>query len=188
MQQLDDNLTGSLLVAIPNTDHKAYVRGVMMVTAHWSAGSASCMINRPLNGGQRVTAIMRNAGIDFNCPEPVFYGGPDETNRVQFIHTLDWQCPSTKPLTKYLGITQEFSILAAIANGSGPSAWRCIAGHRTNTAGAIEGELSGQPPWSPGHRWLILPATVENTFTGVDDEQWLSCIEESSRLEVAGWF
>jgi putative transcriptional regulator len=187
------NMVGQLLVAIPNTAHTAYVRGVMLVTAHWPAGSASCLINKPLNNQQTVTTIMRNAGIDARSDEPIFYGGPDETNRVQFIHTLDWQCASTKKITPGIGLTQELSILAAVARGQGPQYWRCIAGHRllTNSPGlpdCIEGEISGMPPWNMGHRWLSLPATVANVFGSVGDEQWLEAVNESSRLEVDSWF
>jgi putative AlgH/UPF0301 family transcriptional regulator len=193
MKEQLDNLTGQLLVAIPNTAHTAFTRGVMLVTNQWAGGYTSFMINRVLNTGQTVSVVMQNAGINFTCPDPIFYGGPDETHKVQFVHTLDWQCSSTKPLTDKIGITHEFSLLAAIAAGNGPDHWRCVLGHRivTNAPGypeAIHGELSGLPPWKPGDRWLTLPATIPNVFTGINDEQWLNCVTESSRLEVANWF
>lgn len=183
-----DDLLGQVLIAIPNTAHTAYTRSIMLVTAHWPSGSASCVINRPLRNGFNVGSLMRNAGIDYACNEPLFAGGPDEPNRIQFIHSLDWQCSGTKELNNELGITNEMSILSAIAGGDGPRLWRCVCGHRLSGPGHLEGELSGMDPWIPEHRWLTAPAGTDLVFNGLGDEQWINAINESSKLEIATWF
>ena len=186
---IPEDLTGHLLVAIPNTAHTAYSRGIMLITSHWPSGSAMCMINRPASDtGLSVTQVMDSSGIECRSTRPIFYGGPDEPSRVQFIHTLDWQCASTKVLNKHIGVTQEVSILSAIAADEGPAQWRCISGHRIGHPSQIEGELAGFDPWIPEHRWLVIPATVENVFNAIGDQQWLKAIEASSKLEVASWF
>jgi putative AlgH/UPF0301 family transcriptional regulator len=187
MRDIDD-LTGQLLIAIPNSAHTAYIRGVMLVTAHWPSGSAACVINRTIRNGYTVGNLMQSAGIDFPCNEPIFAGGPDEPNRIQFIHSMDWQCSGTKQLNKHIGITNEMSILASISGSQGPRFWRCICGHRLLGPGHIEGELSGQEPWIPEHRWLTAPADLSTTFNGLGDEQWINAINESSKLEIATWF
>lgn len=189
----DDSLLGQLLVAIPNTAHSGYIRGVMLVTAYWPDGAATTLINRPLRNGYTVGHIMQNSGIDHRCPDPIYYGGPDEPGRIQFVHTLDWQCPGTKPLNNYLGVTAEMYILSAIPADTGPSHWRCIAGHRylNNLPGhppTLHGELSGLPPWVPEHRWLTLPGTIESVFHNTGDDQWMNCITEAGKLKVSSWF
>lgn len=189
----DDSLLGNLLIAIPNTAHTGYVRGVMLVTAHWPGGAATTLINRPLRNGFTVGHIMQNSGIDSLCTDPIYYGGPDEPGRIQFVHTLDWQCAGTKTLNRQLGVTAEIYILAAIAAGHGPEHWRCIAGHRhlQNTPGyppSLEGELSGLSPWIPEHRWLTMPGTTEAVFQNAGDDQWMNCINQASRLHIANWF
>ena len=183
-----ENLTGTLLIAIPNTAHTAFSRGILLVTAHWPAGSAMVMINQPIRNGFTVGGLMRNSGIDFNCNDPIFQGGPDETGRVQFIHSMDWQCPSTKMLNSEIGITGELSVLTAVSAGEGPEYYRCVAGHRLMGPGNIEGEILGQTPWLPEHRWLSIPATADNVFRAIGDEQWLNAIDQASKLEVAHWF
>jgi putative transcriptional regulator len=187
--QYPEDLTGHLLVAIPNTAHTAYNRGIMLVTSHWPAGGASCMINKPIvDPGYSVTRIMSSSGIDFKSNSPVFYGGPDEPSRIQFVHTLDWQCPSTKVLNKHIGVTQELSILSAIAADEGPEYFRCITGHRVSGPGHLDGELQGQAPWIPQHRWLVIPATVDTVFGQIGDQQWLNAISIGTKQEVANWF
>jgi len=184
----DESLLGHLLIAIPNTAHSGYLRGVMLVTAHWPAGAATTLINRPLRNGYTVGHIMQNAGIKSNSSDPIYYGGPDEPGRIQFVHSMDWQSPGTKPLNKYLGVTAEMYILSAIASGEGPEYWRCIAGHRLNGPGHMEGEIAGVSPWIPEHRWLTVPGTVDTVFRGSGDDQWMSSITEASKLQVANWF
>ena len=186
---IPEDLTGQLLVAIPNTAHTAYSRGIMLVTSHWPSGSSMCMINKPYSdNGFNVTQVMKSSGVECISKNPVFHGGPDEPGRIQFVHSLDWQCPSTKVVSKEIGVTQEVSILAAIADDEGPDYWRCISGHRVGHHGQIEGELAGFDPWIPQHRWLIIPATIENVFGCIGDQQWLKAIETSSKIEVASWF
>lgn len=188
MQHLED-LTGQLLVAIPNTAHTAYSRGIMLVTSHWPSGAASCMINRPVSElNCSVSNVMHSSGIEHINKSPVFNGGPDELGRIQFIHTLDWQCPSTKIITKEIGVTQEVSILAAIANDEGPKNWRCVMGHRISGPGHLDGEMAGVKPWLPEHRWLMIPATVETVFGQIGDQQWLNAINIGTKQEVANWF
>lgn len=187
--EIPDDLTGHLLVALPKTAHTAYARGLMLVTSHWPAGCAMTQINKPIaDRGFNVTQVMNSSGIECVSKNPVFNGGPDDATRVQFIHTLDWQCPSTKILNKYIGITQEVSILTAIADDDGPDYWRCTVGHRLGHPGQIEGELRGLEPWIPEHRWLIVPATIENVFGQIGDAQWVQAVDEASKLEVAKWF
>jgi putative AlgH/UPF0301 family transcriptional regulator len=187
------NYTGQLLIALPNTAHNEYSHGVMLVTSHWSRGYSSCMINRRLAPYQTVGNLMQTMGIHYPSRDPIFYGGPDDSQKVSFVHTLDWQCSSTKILTEELGMTHEYSILAALAAGGGPMNWRCVAGHRLvvndpDLPESIHGEISGEPPWTPGHRWMTLPATPERVFTSFDDEQWLTSIDESAKLKVSSWF
>jgi putative transcriptional regulator len=179
---------GQVLVAIPNTDHTEYNRGIMLVTSHWSAGSSMIMINKPAVNNIPVTAVLRNAGIAAYNNDPVFYGGPDEPHRVQFIHTLDWAVPNTRQINDELGITSETSILAAIATDEGPEKWRCVMGQRVVSSGGLEGEMSGAHPWKPGHRWLTVPATADLIFKGTLDEQWLHAIDVAGKQEVANWF
>ena len=58
------NLTGQILVAIPNTHHSHFVRGLLLVTSHWSVGTSSVMFNKPLNTNYTVGSVLRNAGIE----------------------------------------------------------------------------------------------------------------------------
>lgn len=186
-----ENLTGQLLISMPNTTPGPYRRSVMLVTGDWYPGEGnlvgctSSVLNRVSDTGATMSLVMRNFSLPAQDPNPIFIGGQDEPNRMYFIHTLDWQCASTKHLTKDIGLTAEAGILTAIAAGNGPEHWRCMFGHRAVRQDAVRAEINGD---SKEHKWMMIPATVESVFHTMSDEQWLNAINTASKLEVASWF
>jgi putative transcriptional regulator len=189
MSKQTAGLEGQVLVALPNTAHHDYRRAILLVTSHWQAGSSMIMLNKPSVNQVPVTTVLERSGIAcLDWKGTVYYGGPDEPNKVQFLHTLDWAVANTQRINNHLGITSETSILAAIAANEGPRAWRCYIGQRILGPGELEGELLGEYPWIPGHRWLQVPADIMTVFAGEQDHQWISAVETAGRQEVSSWF
>jgi len=182
------NLTGQILVAIPNTAHEHYHRGLLLVTSHGRSFSNCIQFNKPILNGLNIGTIMAHSGLKYSGNDPVYWGGPDEQSKVHFIHTLDWATASTRMLNENIGITTEISILAAISQGLGPIRWRCVIGSKNNKPGFLEGEMSGEYPWTKQHRWLTVPADPTYIFDKVGDDQWLEAVEAAGKLEVKAWF
>jgi putative AlgH/UPF0301 family transcriptional regulator len=187
MKQIN-SLAGKVLVAIPNTAHRDYHRGVLLVTNDWAAGTSMIMVNRQSNNSVSVNTVLENAG----CPVSswrgvVHYGGPEEQGRVQVVHSMDWAVANTRQLSEEIGITSELSILTAIAADEGPREWRCIVGQRSLAPGELEGELSGEYPWTPEHRWLTVDATIQTVF-GMGDHHWIKTIEIAGQQRISTWF
>jgi putative AlgH/UPF0301 family transcriptional regulator len=185
---LDEELVGKLLVTMPNTKHELFTRSVLLVASNWPTGSETIVINKP-QPNISVSQVMRNSGVDYHGPECVYWGGISDHSKVQFLHTLDWQCFGTRPISSSLGITSEINILAAIAGGDGPAHWRCISGHSIGAAGELEKQQNGDHPYEdPRFRYLTIPATPSSVFAYRGDEQWLESIKEAGRREVSNWF
>ena len=184
----NNNLAGQILVAIPNTAHEYYHRGLLLVTNHGRNFSNCIQFNKPILNGINVSTIMMHSGLDYSGQEPIYWGGPDETSKVQFIHSLDWAVGSTRMISENIGLTTEVSILAAISRDMGPMHWRCVLGCKNNKPGFLEGEMSGEYPWTKQHRWLTLPALSEYVFEKFGDDQWLSAIEAAGKLKIKAWF
>ena len=48
-------------------------------------------------------------------------------------------------------------------------------GVSTWQSGQLEGEQSGEHPWTPAHRWLTAPCP-SNVLTKDTDELWEACV------------
>ena len=180
------NLTGHILVTQPKSPDSIFSRGVISIAKHDANGAWGLMINKPTN---KVTLgqVMASAGISYPGRENIYVGGPVDTHRVHVIHTLDWRGNATVPVTSEIGITSEISVMTAIAGGIGPKLFRTCVGLAGWTAGQLDGEYKGLPPWKPEQRWLDAPATVDSVFDLNNDDQWEKCIDVVASSKVSDW-
>jgi putative AlgH/UPF0301 family transcriptional regulator len=91
-------------------------------------------------------------------------------------------------ITEEIGVSNDMSVLVAIAQGEGPELFRAVAGFTRWPAGYLEGEILGEAPWTITDTWNFAPATPDMVFGTDDLEQWHQVIYESGRLQVSNWF
>lgn len=180
-------LSGQLLIAQPKNQDRYFSRTVVLVAQHSESGAWGVVVNKPAKTVTMVD-IMSAVGIEYSNSEMIFVGGPVEPTRVHVIHTLDWCSPSTLKISKDIGITGDISILSAISAGSGPSLYRAGVGLSVWSAGQLDGEQGGKAPWTPEHRWLTTPATIELCLQGSGQEQWQRAIDDSVQQQIATLF
>jgi putative transcriptional regulator len=178
------SLAGNILIAQPRSTNGHFQKSVILVAQHGPAGAWGVIVNKEANRLD-LRSVMAAAGIEY--PErlmripgkngPVCIGGPVEPSRVHVVHTMDWFSNSTVQITEDLGITGDVSILAAIAAEEGPELWRIGVGLAAWSAGQLDGEQSGLAPWTPEHKWLTCPATVDLVLSGTGEEQWQRAID-----------
>ena len=184
----EPDLVGQLLLTLPNSLHKDLTRVSMVVSQNWPTGSECLVVNRPLRH-VTVAQVMANAGIEYGGTDVVYWGGGTDVHRIQVIHSLDWTGPSTRSLNRWLGVTSDVSILAAIAGGQEPDHWRCISGHLVCGPHELEQQLHSLEPFSdPRWGYLKTEATIPLVFTGSTDEQWLEGIAAAGKEQIATWF
>lgn len=183
----DKFLTGQLLIAQPKMPEGHFSKSVILVAQHNDSGAWGVIINR-IARTVKLKHIMEAAGIEFDGEEMAYIGGPVEPTRVQVVHTLDWSSSNTLKINDTLGITGDVSVLAAITRGEGPKLYRAGVGLSVWSAGQLEGEQSGVSPWTPEHRWLTTPTTVDLVLNGLGEEQWQAAIDASVRHRVSELF
>lgn len=180
-------LIGQLLIAQPANQDSHFSKSVVLIAQHSITGAWGVVVNKPAKN-VNMSNIMNAANIEYSGNEMVYTGGPVEPARVQVIHTMDWFSSGTLKITEHIGITGDLSILAAINAGEGPKLYRAGVGLAVWSAGQLEGEQSGLDPWTPNHRWLTTPATVELCLTGSGEEQWQRAIDTCVNNKISSLF
>jgi putative transcriptional regulator len=186
-----ENYQGQLLVAQPKCVTNFFARSTILIVRHTDQGAWGVITNRVFNKMESgLEVVMNQTGIDYVSEhnEPLYVGGPVETNRIHVVHSMDWSSASTIMITSDLGVTSDVSVLAAIAGGQGPEHFRVAVGMCGWGPGQLEGEMVGMPPWLPEHRWLHAPATLANVFDFDESFQWQNAIQEAAKETTKAWF
>lgn len=180
-------LTGRLLVSQPRNQDGHFARTSILIAQHSLSGAWGVVVNR-LAKTLTMQNIMTAAGIEYFEDEPIYVGGPVEPTRVHVVHSMDWFSNSTLKITDDIGITGDISVLAAISSGQGPQLYRAGIGLAVWSAGQLEGEQSGEEPWSEKHQWLVTDASMELCLTGGGEEQWQRAINQCVNNRISSLF
>jgi len=155
------NLTGSLLISTPGIGDPRFARSVVYLCAHSTEGAFGLVINRAIPM-LRLAMVLDQVGIATTpaTPDaPDLGGGPVEAQRGFVLHRDDWaDGPVQRPLPGGLALSASTEILAAIAQGLGPSDWLLALGYAGWAPGQLEGELAQ-------NAWLPCPGDPAMVFT-----------------------
>jgi putative transcriptional regulator len=178
--------SGYLLIANPGNPDDELARSVMLVINHNSTTAVALQINN-IAEDISLMAVGNNLGIDFPFYDNLYYGGNINPNKINIVHSSDWAGFSTINLNEHISVTNDVSVLTAIAEDLGPKYYRACAGYWLWENGRLDNQLdprSREEPW----KWEIAPATVSTVFSGSGYEQWQECLAKSARFQVSEWF
>lgn len=188
MEDLDD-IKGYLLAAHPKRQDVSTRRGVILIVDHDHTGSVGLQINKPMESHTTLLSVMQGLGMTLNKDKPLWFGGPESTNRIIVVHTLDWSSTSTTKVTENIGISNDISVLTAISKNEGPSKFRAIAGYVRWMPSHLEGELESLPPFNDiSTGWSLIPATEDLVFEKEGIDQWHNVLEQSAKNQIESWF
>ena len=185
---IEQNYRGYLLAAHPRRIDPYLRRGVMLIIDHDQDGAIGLQINKPFTNDITFDTVMQNVGMHCDRDQPLYNGGPESTNRIHVIHSLDWYSPTTIRVTDQIGVSNDMSVLAALSENQGPEYFRVVAGYTQWAPKQLEGEVLGKTPWNITQSWTTLPAESEMVFSMDDIDQWHRIIDESGRIQVSSWF
>ncbi len=143
-------LDGQFLIAMPGVQDGSFARSVVYICAHSPAGAMGFIVNRlqelsfpdVLEHLKLVeephTAFLSEQARHF----PVLYGGPVETGRGFVLHSDDYSCESSIPVSDEISLTATLDILKAIAQGQGPRRATLLLGYAGWGPGQLEAEIS----------------------------------------------
>lgn len=181
------NYVGYLAVANPSNPRDELEKSVYFIVNHSPSLAIGLRINL-IQPDTDLSIIAQNLGIDFYRNDPVYASGDRNINKIHMIHSLDWKGVGTIPLTKEIGITNDISILIALAENDGPDFYKACAGFGQWSEGVFEQQLSPTIIKNNPYKWEMVPATLENVFAVEDEFLWEHCIQYSILKKVKDYF
>ena len=180
------SLQGQLLIAQPSANSTFFANSVVLVCEHHAKGAWGLMLTKP-HPGVDVDTLAHDIDIPVKTDKPLYMGGPVEDHGLHFLHTPDVIVSNTFSVTPEVYVTSSEAMLREIQEGRGPLHWRLFLGISAWQGGQLEGEQSGEPPWTPQHRWLTQPCP-RNIFTINPKDLWIQCTDSVIKNSVNSFF
>lgn len=185
---MEKSYVGQLLVANPLNPDDSLEKSVILIVSHSVEYSLGLQINRPLPDFF-MNDVGEQIGIYLDSSEPVYYGGNMTTHKIHMIHSNDWSGLTTIKINDRISVTNDISVLTAIAKNEGPEYFRACAGFWGWEAGQLENQLGNVVGPKVKHRWETAPATIENVFQTISQEEhWHLVIEDAANQRINSWF
>lgn len=167
------------LISMPSMAESHFAHTITYVCDHDEEGAMGLIINRPTD--IPLNEIFSQLEIDDNtrahAHQPIYSGGPVQTDRGFILHPNDKQWDSTINIAGNISLTTSKDILSAIARGEGPSDSLVALGYAGWGAGQLEEELAD-------NFWLIVPASEDIIFNTPHDERLKAAVAQLGiRLE-----
>ncbi len=170
--QMETDLTGKLLIAMPGIGDTRFDRSVILICAHSPDFAMGLVVNRPMEGIDLQTIIdqmdiPQEAELD---GVTILEGGPVATERGFVLHTDDVICDgATMEVDDELCMTATREILAAIASAAPPRKFVMALGYAGWGAGQLEQELAQ-------NAWLVGSPDADLVFGGAYEHKWRHAI------------
>ena len=157
------NLTNQFLIAMPGMGDDNFSGAVVYLCEHTENGALGLVINKPID--IKLSTLFEKIELRLDAgvlaEQPVFYGGPVQTERGFVLHERlgDDKSPysSTLSIPGGLEMTTSKDVLEALSVGAGPKRLLVTLGYSGWAAGQLEDELGR-------NGWLTVDAAPEIIF------------------------
>ncbi len=171
-----DFLAGKLLIAMPNMTDPRFEKSVVLMVSHDERHAMGVVVNKPL-ADIELGDLLEQLSIDprkGSGGEPVFYGGPVQTDRGLVVHSLDYKSRQTMVVGPDLGVTASKDILVdiggAAAKNKAPAKYLLAIGHAGWAAGQLESEIAV-------NAWCHSDADAALVFGGDANDLWQAALK-----------
>jgi putative transcriptional regulator len=177
MSQVD--LTNHFLIAMPNMVDPYFAKSLTYICEHNEQGALGLVVNRPIEMtlGSLFERLSLPLGSSERGGEPVYFGGPVQTDRGFVLHQPVGQWQSTLSVRDSLGLTTSKDVLEAVGQGGGPSKILVTLGYSGWTAGQLENEIRQ-------NAWLTVEAKNGIIFD-MPAEEWLPAAMQLLGIDFA---
>lgn len=164
-------LTHQFLIAMPGMLDPNFAGSVVYVCDHNEKGALGLVINRPtdITLGNLFDKVDLHLEIEPRKDEPVYFGGPVQTERGFVLHRPGTRYNSTLVVTEEIALTTSKDVLEAMAEGAGPSHVLVTLGYAGWGSGQLEDEI-GQ------NAWLTVPADPAILFELPAEERFAAAL------------
>ena len=168
--QLD--LSGKLLIAMPDMGDPRFDRSVIYICEHSPEGAMGLIVNKP-RPKIRYVKLLQELEIEVEGiirEKLVHYGGPVERMRGFVLHTDDYETESgTIEIDGGVAMTATVDVLHDIARGNGPRTSLLALGYAGWGPDQLEGEIAS-------NSWLTCDGTQEIVFGEDNDNKWQAAL------------
>ena len=140
------DLTGQLLIAMPEMADDRFARSVVLVVSHGEDGAMGLVLNQPV-ASPGFTEVLDELGIEVNGEAAitlprVLRGGPVEQGRGFVLHSLDHSGPGTLRVGDDVGMSTTLDILRKVASPEPPRRSALYLGYAGWGGGQLEQEIA----------------------------------------------
>lgn len=178
--------TGKILVAPPLNDDEFFEKSVVFIYDQNSRSTTGVITNKPSN--KTLKELCHFNDLKYSGREKIYIGGPVNPSALIMLHTTDWTCSNTIEIHDNWRVSSDQSMLPRLAAGDKPKFWRLFLGMCGWTAGQLEGEITGNPPWSRSSSWLVGSPTTDLLFFKHPDKVWSMAISSCGQEMVDSFF
>ena len=165
-----DNLTGKMLIAMPQLNETCFGQAVILVCSHDENGAMGLIINMPL---PEITfaSLLSELNIAGEARDiSVNYGGPVETSRGFVLHSADYQSDlGHQEIDARFSITPTIDVLEDLVSEKGPAKAVLVLGYAGWAAGQLEGEIAD-------NGWLLSEADEDIVFSKANKKKWAQAL------------
>ncbi len=160
------NLTNHFLIAMPNMVDPYFARTLTFICEHNEQGALGVVVNRPIEMtlGALFERLSLPLASQILVKEPVYFGGPVQTDRGFVLHQPPGKWQSTLSVRDNVGLTTSKDILEAVGQGSGPDRMLVTLGYSGWAAGQLENEIKQ-------NAWLTVEARDAIIFDTPSEER-----------------
>ena len=178
------DLTGKLLIAMPDMGDPRFEKSVILVCSHAPEGAMGLIVNKCADEVKFAEVLdqlkVRTTGEIRNTP--VHFGGPVETGRGFVLHSDDFEGDdSSMEIPGGYRVTATLGILEALAQGDGPAQSLMALGYAGWGPGQLEGELQH-------NGWLASEADSDLVFSPDNSGKWTGALKNMgiSAMHLSG--
>jgi len=148
MEQQTASLVDKCLIATPAIKDPIFASSLVYMCEHNENGSMGLVINHETS--QILDDLFQQ--LDIQCEndtiknQPVYVGGPVQLEQGFVLHSNAGHWQNSVEVSNGIHLTSSLDILAAVANGKGPSDFLVILGFSGWDSGQLESELQ-QNSW-----------------------------------------
>lgn len=170
---MSSDLSGKLLIAMPEMTDPRFANSVVYMCAHSDEGAMGLIVNKPqpkvrFSNLLEQLDIVKSEGVrDIR----VHFGGPVEMSRGFVLHTTDYRSETgTMDVDEGIGMTATLDVLEDIAKGEGPTTSMLALGYAGWAPGQLEGEIVD-------NGWLVSESRNDILFGRANEHKWQAALK-----------
>lgn len=170
---MQTNLSGKLLIAMPDMGDSRFTHAVIYLCAHSDEGAMGLIVNKP-QPEVRFSDLLEQLKIprsDHVRNIRVHFGGPVEHARGFVLHSRDYRSEAgTLNVDGAIGMTGTLDVLEDMARGTGPDRAMLALGYAGWGPGQLESEIAQ-------NGWLTSDPADEIVFGRADEHKWSAALK-----------